>query len=1125
MSNWWENDPVVESKEENWWDADPVIEEQSSTPSEDIRFKVQTDDSGNQFRMVPGVPTGDREETLVKETQDAQGNWNTDESRMANAKNQYDKANILKNAGKDLPLPGSQMYDNMNEEEADALFELYRNDPNTKMTATGLSYKGNQVPMPSKSLLEKVDIGIGPFTVGNATKGLNRIGEGAAKATMQMAQDAAVNIAAIGDEVVESTGKSESNMAKTLDEWLADYNPQGIIDTGVSEATKGAIAASIAAKIGGKKQGERPLRNDPRGPGSTASVAGNAIGRFAKSEAIYALGSNEASEVGFGKYVTDLIDLDSVKKNLQWSDDEKDFSSERLNSVMNVFAEGLIASGAMETVMRGAVGAGKFAKKSFVDPVIVFWSKEAQSKDAVKKIMQAASDLPENAPTQDKLNFYAKVKQILADPKNRKEIIDTGIEGLNKVEVDNTTMQTLEKGAKEQGMDQVAKNAIGVESDILRRDSPQTAGLITKQNEVLDDTLRAVEDFYGGEQGRNAARDVLIDTGEKEIAGAQADLVAKQSDLDREMSTLTNVIDDNPKVKEALEGVESQGVNVGGYSRQKQSEIADALINAERTMSKTEDAKYEAFIKAAGNMNVNPQFKEIYENAKEFLPPNLREFNSNKFSDAYRNIKPVLNKRIAAEMARNNENAVDALMALKDNLTNGQIDYFSASEGIKKQAAAKLGEEAKRYSAEVYQSIWSRTGDNPFAQMRRTIDRTTDVDNLRPEIGQASKAELSTKANQATGTIFSNEGREYVPLALKLLEQEGKTDLVSQYMIGKAAESFQGKLRAGGVEGLKEDDILMPLKQLAGAMGPEDQKAIADFIQAVKTKRGNIDELSNVLTEYATKAQEVEENIRGRVLKDFFINQAGVRSDMPPTQVFDSIVKSQDAEAKMYELLQLANKSENPKIVQDALYSAWYRNFRKEVMNAKGTLNTRVTTEMNDSFNKMYNIGKVVTKEDPTFIATTELISKLGDRELSQKLFSGKTIDINPNRIKMDAQNAVTKTINMFLGVLNKTSTRAKNISGAVIKEYNPADQYMEIIDNLNINKDLFNSYIDKVISDEQYVFSNASKDVMLKILSKSALSMGVSNTELVKSINESLGGPVEENPIESEMQNGALAK
>lgn len=1084
--------------------------------------KTQVDENGVEYQYDEDVPTGTGgERTFVRTYKDpADGEFKTKQSMAANAKNNLERNSILKSSGEDLLKPGSQLYEGLDESQAQQLYKMYKEDPNSEMTLSGLSYKGTLVPTPRpKSIVDDVPV------IGAINRGVNRVGDAAASATAQMAQDLAVNTAAVADETVQLFG-GKTEMAKTLDEWLANYNPQGLIDNAVSEGTKGAIAVTIASKLGKPTKDRRWMKDttvQDKIPVTRGEIAGKAALTGVKGEAIFAAGSNESSEIGFGKTINGLIspgvEYMASKLSIDPKDrDTEDFSSQRLSTAAGIFTEGLVASGVMEGVMKGALAGGKFAKKTVVDPIMVFFSKEALEKKIIRDMFDDVMALPPNPTPEQKKEAFERFVKYASDPKSQKVIIDFGIEQIKKLEVDDTTMQAIAKSAAEAGDDETAGRALAVESGILKLDGvTDSRKVIDSPSAAFDKGLRDVEEYYGGDAGREGAKKTLVDRAETLTSEADQRVIDTRTQLEMEMDDFSKITESDPKIGKIINDVRTENTfNPKAYSQRKAEEIGETIRTVEDKLSKQEDAKYDSFIKASANLNLNPEFKELFEQAKEYLPTKVRDFNSNKYSEAYRNLKPAVDRRLrllAGQTDPKVQDEIESLLALRENLTNTQIDYFLKSGGSKKVEAARLGEEARTFSRDVYQSYFSQRGSNPLAMYRRQADKTFDVEGKYPEAGKMSKAELQTKSVSIVDQIFNDKGRFYAGPVRELLAMEGKEDLAVGFMLGSTAEKLLPKMIDGTFDKVEMNNLFTALRNNTAGMKPEEQAQIKTFMDLMMSKKGNIQEMTKVLEEYSTKAAAVRENVKGKVLKDFFVSVADKNADFNSvyrpsekggTQILSDVINSPDPEGTIRSIMEFAKDTDNPELVMDGLKSAWYRNFRNKLLNRK-QMNNNVATNIIEGNESLVSVGKMIAGEDdPAFNATLRIAQEVAGDRFSRLDLISKGQQYNPNSIKTGAQVATNRVVTFLFGVLNPVSQKIRTGTSAVLDNMNPKEAYVMLADQINVDKELFNAIVTKVMEDEKFLFTPTMAEAARKFLSKSVILSQNSDEDLRMSILES---------------------
>lgn len=1160
MAEWWENDPVVEDTSQgNWWESDPEVGQPAAQPDVTYGETIETTDPNKRF--VPGVPMGDdgnNIESFDTETKDKNGNWVNERDEISSAQTTLDKNRIYQKNGKEILRPGTQMYDGLEGEAAEELYKMYLDSPNTVQTPTGPAYKGTLIPPPNRSLLKDIPV------VGDIQRGVDRVGMGAAQAATQMAQDIGITGAAIADEGLETIGV-DTNMAKTVDEWLGDYNPQGFVDNIVAEGTKGAIAAAAANKIGRANKDVRNMKDvSPAGqPMTQGQAAGKVGGAFVKSEAIYAAGSNESSELGFGGVINDKS-IGLLKDKLGIKSDG-DYSSKELQTKMNVFTEGLVASGIMEGVMRAGIGAGKFVKGSVYNPLSVFFSEEALKKKVVRDMLSdAVKGLPANATPDQIMAAKQRVRDYIADPDNHEELMNIGVQGLDKIQVKNTTLQALEKGAKADGDDALARRAFETEVTQQKLDLPKTKETLSNQEATVDDSLTRIEDSFGGETARAEGKDHMINVKDQEAQRVRDEYDRFAQETEGKSGDLSGLLKDDPKLGPIAQEVQDAGIKGKSVSQGQVGKMTDTLQMDERTLKAEETKRWKAFDAAAKDMPLNPEFKEVYERARPYLhgdagklkidkqgpvkpsemetrlkddPEGLALYRRLKgnldegkppedtgmtYGEVIKNVtKEDLKREIKAAINTGQDsNKINALKDLQDNLFGKQEEFMGAANPELKT----LIEDARSYSRDTYQTVYDKNSGGPMGAIRKGNDKERPFDGY-PDAGQNLKADNRKKIGGLIQTSFTDNGREWAPVVLKRLEANGKKDDAETYVIAVGMEAIANKLRGKShtmepfdhADELEVNDIFQSMQKTVSNMSPEGAKHVENLMKVYQEKKGNLKELMPILEKEAENARLVEQRLMGSELKEFFDEIPNTKNYDPanpnfaptnntPTQVFDGIIRGENPIERITQIKTIADQQPNAQVLDKALKSAWYRNFRTNLM-TQGQIDTKVIDSMRQGNDKTLQVGEYLFQNDPVFQATREVAEIVGGRKLDRDIAaSRKGNPINPNDIKREASVATNQIITFALGVLNTLASRTRIGTSQVMDKLDPKSSYLSFIDEINANPKLFTSLADEVLKDDKYLLTPSGKDAILKFISKAGYNMGDNDEDIRAAMEAQLG-------------------
>lgn len=942
--------------------------------------------------------------------------------------------------GPSLPDPSTIMYDGIKDpKDAQALYDTYKNNPEaTTNPITGEVYYHNKVvPYPELTVNSS---GVRPYvsTTQDVFYGFPR------NAGKELLKAGAVGI----DYAGRALG-FDPQLGKAVDENIPSYPSEGFkhnLGTEGPGILMGGVGGEMAtAKVASKVASEWPkvaqivtklVKPIVAGAGATIPMSENTKP--------FVMGDNAMWPM-----------LKGVPINK-----EGDYDQAFLAKKMNLLLDAALVAKPLEVGGRATAWTGSFIWNMTGAPLVKFLGKSAQEKAIWNNI---ANELANYTPTSTKEQTEQIKQNIINIVNNNKDYMLKQMQqgpSLQEVTMARDTMSAIEKGAQSPEMLSIARE--------LR--AGQRAGGSPMLEEKMAELPNHAEEFtnqmhsqFGGETGINQAKEGIQTEGINRVTEAQVRPILTQQQINDAERNVATLVKGDPTLGPALERLGGQvGIDVNQLRHQSEDQIiqtlrssyeemrqhASDLYKAIPTGARVDTRSLNAAVKLSGIKNLDPATAKLITAAK------------GDFSSLYQNVVPRLSANITSFYRAGRIPEGDALKALRDNITDHQLDYL-ISHGSEEVANAATA--ARDYFKNEFAPIWRDGALEKFADLHAsTVTR-----------GGIKPVQFRQGALDIVNSSLNDNKREYASHIIDALDNAGQPDLAVTYQLGQLASNLEEKLSNGAkISDLNPSDFLGSLQKMGSVISqkyPQQAERINQFINNFRNAKGNIADLQTQLKQYQQEAKDVENRVLGSELKDFFTRQGGEFKELNDGfTIFNKMIGDPE---KAPDLIRIIQNNRNDSTVLTGLKAAYGRYLSEHAFgvgesSAGGrNLESKFIQSLSNPENPVWKTGEAIFQDHPEILdATKTLMSELQHTVASK---GASTTAVEPgSRFATGARKASEFLTTMIWGVLSRSGARIRQLASRGITKLDPTQQAEKIMDQMFADPDYFTQVGQQVVND-----------------------------------------------------------
>lgn len=985
-----------------------------------------------------------------------------------------------------LPAPRPNMFANMDDEDAQAVYEAFSRHSNTTINEDGdLVYRGQVVPRPEGNtpLVDAaVKIGgaalnptgavaaalgtgendIGEGLVGGGIKALRAIPTGVAAAAgmasrgMDALSDAILpEWLETPDDVQASKDQFQSDLYKGLDDALPDYNPKGDLEGGASMVSQIVGGIVFGNKLLASGKMAAPAVNALR---VTVPKASNYVANVLKRSAAGAAGTTATMEGEVGTWFFD--GLDGEDPNEAVAEAEKR---------MNIFAENFLIAAPVELLADGGKVALKTLYQRFIEPIHAAGSEAVKERILFNAAMNKAV-LAANAKTpEEAAHWQNRILEILQDERNAQVFYNLNKQGVSDVDFELDVASIISRGLADDPSEAamlVRRSFEQQRKDILEKGGQfvQTAGAVDRPLNAAERLVQETEDAFGGHEGVQKAHHGIQRIGQ-EIVG---DELAKEAQIGDDLDKLTEARVSTMEADDLL-----------GSRLSKMGTEPSFDIKADRDAIASEIADDvdigNAFLKAANDglwdeipdgLPINrDELNAALEEAKDFLSPSIvKQIAEAHDLKSLMQMRNSLNKRISG---LEGQVGFEEVVALRDNIVKSQPNFVRSllqkgDDGVTRGANEGYDEDTMEVFGEGAGAIDAAEGffKNVRAPTRAGVPG--DIADIRSQnkFNQPKSDDLVGARIREAVTSDQPHQLDHFVKTLQMPEFGEAHEKIVQFAMADAAEKLRTKIRTEGLTSVTTRDILDSLAPYRQALRRPEFRAQAqqlnDFENEILKNETNIKGLEEVLARQTKKSSEIAEEIYEVRLKEFF-KQTGEPlpsgyASMKELFSDPQIVGDENTPGRINHIIRMAEESGDPAIME-GLKSAYMRFVKDYLFTPAPTatggraLSSARGSALVRGEDNLVQIGRQLFKgKEKVFMDALEgVLDPALDATVAKKVAGMKTAEGQAPYRK--AKEAITRMVLALVGPLTRIGARMSVGAGAVLDHLDPNQASARIAD------------------------------------------------------------------------------
>ena len=1027
----------------------------------------------------------------------------------------------------DLPPPNTQMYDGLSSEEANKLYEIYRQNENARIGLFGRVLEGEDkdrvIPVPTETFFsadfgKKDESGSAVFEKGAKVSLSDKAIYGVGNALKWLGLTGAAGIDYVADKLEEkmplgaldfydeATGeyrfdyippeelkeiKQEDinaySLASAIDKDVAETDPgDSIGDTLVLEGVGLIVGGGSAFKLADDVMKYAPkLPKVVKGLTKFTSVEAGMATALSPDVGTFIIGENTL----FGDMSGTILQGVDVDPNSPEYE-------QTLAKKTNILMDALILAKPAEGVIRAGVWASKGTYNLVIEPILNIGSKSRREKEIVNQIL-------------DKLAMAANPEKYGADyntvKKELVKLIEENQEVIIKMADDEEirlgldTMGALERAlandASDEQVQAILSNARGQRQGALAGGEAQQLEVATaRASKTLDDLTSQTDDALATESMLDAA-DNIAQQGLNEIATAKSlvdDLTKKIDDANGDVIA---VLKSNPVFEDLIGKID--GVDFNSLKNSSAEDIIKVLEDSYGSMTSQKNAKYAAV--QGGEIDSDALFDILSEINPGQLDAGASSLNA---SNPLANLLKVL-RQLEDDVITDGVN-ISAKERLEDLIQTEGLDFgqlykmrgdlavlkndFFLSKNPEQIGAARIFDKFVKFIDEDALDFvikgGGEAGEN--AQIAKDYYKNTyapiwndgalkDYVDVYSQNYKFNKANYMQGASDILEDTITNKNKYRAAHLINSLDTIGdanQASLITDYIIGDIVSKINVKIKSGvPLEDIGVEDIVSSLSQYSDIVSrnfPEEANRISAFIDSLKNQRGNVDALNKQLDDAISSHKAAEDLIYTQQLSEFFDRSGRPVAPENVYQAFNRIFN--DSVNGGNTLDDILERAGDDPIVLDGIKIAYQKHLRGKIFGANidtvgaRSIKTTNAEQIVEELQPTLEYGRKIFKDTPEIIDGYEKLIELSYG--IQRSKGAKTITSDSSTVfRAKATQSVDRLVTMIFGVLSRVGARVRIAASGVIRSLDT--EVGAITDDMLANPEEFVRIAKKVTKDQ----------------------------------------------------------
>jgi len=955
-----------------------------------------------------------------------------------------------------LPPPSQTMFQNMDDQTADAVYNSYKNHPNAQVDKDGnVVYNGQPVPKPGQNtgfvntLTNIAGKAMGYSPVGyalgliNGPQATEDYGKGMAGGVVNAVHNAGTGATALGLELLNGSNSlptDASNKAyQAVDNTLPTFNARGGIqhatDQGAQIAAGLLVGNKAAAGLKGAEVAGAIGEKLPAVVGKTASWAADAFvgsgGVGITTNGGHVLTGPNAEFKVPGAYDRFLKGMDENNK----SDVQNRFAN-MYNTALDNMA--LATGGKLAApVVKGTMS---LVTKGLVLPVGSLFSTSLHEQKITSSILDDLLAKDKSPEQMDRLRQFA------ADamrPENSSITFDTGLGG-GKQTAQLDTATALSRYAAKAGTLEDPNIGLGMtkRAQAMSNASGGDATRVSSEasQDALNKVLNQTHDALGGEKGVQAATNAVQTSGQQEV-GEQ---IAKGHDLENQANKLNEAYP-NIMSGKATGDLTTKGAEPGS-AMYNDKNAAAARIDSKLTQGiKTIDQQGADQWKAlSGTELPNPQsFEEKLVAAKDFLDkdtkqmllahvkfdPETGEVLGGDLGDLQKMRGPLSLDIAQAQRAKNGD-AQRALIALKNEITDGQVSQLDP-------ATQQKFRDAESY----FKNVQSPIESGAVADVRQN--------NYNNRFNEPNRADANYQTIEST--LKSSQPNRVSHLIDTLTDPKfgGTAQDAMDFFKADLGDAMRSQTRTGDLKDVDPNTILSKIdqyRQMFKAKGLSDQASQLDKLQndILSNRKSYNSFLDDINTQKQT-VSDIQNKIYGDRLSNFF--SADGKTKVDGYKAFSDLFSQPENETKLNDVINRVKASSDP-VAKEGMQAAFGKTLQdtlfKGVPDANTGKNVVNVSQAAQNNQHLMSVADKVLADKPDLL---EAIKNLSDPAIQSQL--GRSAQAakgaGPGTSYKEIKSAQNRITGFILGPLSHLGTQIGGVTGAIVEHLKPEEAAAKI--------------------------------------------------------------------------------
>lgn len=1043
-----------------------------------------------------------------------------------------------------LPAPTHDMFADMDDEDAKAVYAAYERHPKSQRDPKGnLFYNGIPVPKsegnhPFIESLTTVGnvlsnpIGAASDLVSGAMSGdpvgaVEEIAEephGVGGAVLGQTYNVGRNMAETGASLVEAAIPGEETPMLDAVRSTPAYNPEGVtqhVTSDLTEVLHGIVLGNKALAVlkgAGVAQATiaKMSENLPKIINATSKMLSNVAASGAGTAATV---ESQSDTLVHGDNTIFSLPKEyfPILRGIEWGSPG---SAEReISDRLNVLIDSAIISAPIE--MAGGAGrkAWDFVYDRFVKPVSGALSESKKSDIVMEEILSAVDGVvnasgkePEKAAM-----WRQKIIDILSDP-NFSQIDEASPRpGMSPQKFKLDTASTISRGLAGDNTDE----AIGIKKlfSERRKDVIERGGDHIRTKLALDKPIRETEKFLnegiestGGDLGIDAAREGLQTTGEGKIVEAIRNTGDPVGDAQKTLSEARKGYEKDFAETDLGSGLKKATDEPFSRIYADRNKLTEEILGAEDTGSKSLKERSSGYIdEIPDDLEVDPEvMADALDNAKDYLTEPMRKI----MDDAgVQWSEPIDEDDVAELISGGNFKILQRLRPYleKEIATKGE-DLFGGQElrdllnvvsKTKDKTAKNALKKKGQFDTETLRPITEQGLPKRFDEVRKQY--ADDVPTMKDELGKTLDSGLKSDQPNVADHFASVLARKEYGKSHKKIAQYAIADTVDQLRM-------QVKSNAGLSE-IDPTDILKTIKQYRQGLsnaGLKEEVAELDSLADLVTKhKKDFKALEAALKTKVGDPRQIRDDIYGDVLSDFFTRQ-GVR-EPDGYESFKKVFLNPQAtgvkeKGKLDRIIELA---EQDPVVMEGMKAAWLKHFKSQVLasspdalGGKGILPAKATAIL-EGEDKIFQIGERIFSspwDKPIINTLRTLLDPALDATVTKK---GAAFASEDPASMQKAKEATSRMIAAIVSPLSRVGTRGRAGASTILEFVNPNDKRWKIADAIMSDSQGFLKAFNQFQSNSKAVSPTFRHRDLFNWLAKSGIYNESDRNEFNEKMNE----------------------